>query len=92
MGKKPFTTRIDEDVLALAQQLADTERRSVTSLIEVAILDYAARRKASTQSQGVTQLDATVLEGPKNKLRRSNKARGLKPSQDGPTRGKPRSR
>lgn len=44
MGKKPFTTRIDEEVLALAQRLADTERRSVTSLIEVAVLDYAARR------------------------------------------------
>jgi len=45
MSKKPFTTRIDEDVLALAQRLADDERRSVTSLIEVAVLEYAANRR-----------------------------------------------
>ena len=44
MGKKPFTTRIDEEVLELAQRLAEAERRSVTSLIEVAILEYAERR------------------------------------------------
>ena len=43
MGKKPFTTRIDEEVLAVAQRLAVTERRSVTSLIEVAVLEYGAR-------------------------------------------------
>ena len=43
MGKRPFTTRIDEEVLAVAQRLADIERRSVTSLIEVAVLAYAAR-------------------------------------------------
>jgi hypothetical protein len=42
MGKKPFTTRIDEEVLAIAQRLAVNERRSVTSLIEVAVLEYAA--------------------------------------------------
>jgi hypothetical protein len=45
MSKKPFTTRIDEDVLSLAQRLADDERRSVTSLIEVAVLEYAANRR-----------------------------------------------
>ena len=44
MVKKPFTTRIDERVFALAQKLADAERRSVTSLIEMAILEYAERR------------------------------------------------
>jgi hypothetical protein len=44
MGKKPFTTRIDDAVLDLAQRLAEAERRSVTSLIEVAILEYAERR------------------------------------------------
>jgi predicted transcriptional regulator len=43
MVKKPFTTRIDDKVLELAQQLADVERRSVTSLIEVAILEYSER-------------------------------------------------
>ena len=46
MGKKPFTTRMDEEVLALAQRMAITERRSVTSLIEVAVLEYAARHGA----------------------------------------------
>ncbi|WP_216856783.1 hypothetical protein [Acidisoma sp. S159] len=44
MVKKPFTTRIDEEVLALAQRIADIERRSVTSVIEVAILHYATER------------------------------------------------
>jgi hypothetical protein len=50
MVKRPFSTRIDEAVLELAQRLADTERRSVTSLIEVAILEYSERRGASSQS------------------------------------------
>jgi hypothetical protein len=50
MVKKPFSTRIDEAVLELAQRLADTERRSVTSLIEVAILEYAGRRETSQQT------------------------------------------
>jgi hypothetical protein len=44
MGKKPFTTRMDEEILDLAQRLAGAERRSVTSLIEVAVLEYAERR------------------------------------------------
>jgi hypothetical protein len=43
MSKKPFTTRIDEAVLALAHRLANAERRSITSLIEVAILEYGER-------------------------------------------------
>jgi hypothetical protein len=43
MVKKPFTTRLDEHVLALAQRIADAERRSVTSVIEVALLEYAAK-------------------------------------------------
>lgn len=51
MGKKPFTTRLDEDVLELAQRLAEAERRSVTSLIEVAIIEYAARRGAAGSVQ-----------------------------------------
>ena len=37
MGKKPFTTRIDEEVLAVAQRLADIINGSVTSLIEIAV-------------------------------------------------------
>ena len=44
MAKRPFTTRIDEAVLALAQRLAEVERRSVTSVIELSILEYAERR------------------------------------------------
>jgi hypothetical protein len=47
MTKQPFTTRIDADVLALARQLADAERRSITALIEVALLEYAERRGIS---------------------------------------------
>jgi hypothetical protein len=44
MTKKPFTTRIDPAVLALAQRLADMERRSVTSILELALIEYAERR------------------------------------------------
>jgi hypothetical protein len=43
MVKKPFTTRLDEEVLEAAQAIAEIERRSVTSVIEVAVMDYAAR-------------------------------------------------
>lgn len=44
MAKKPFATRLDEEVLALAQRVAEMERRSVTSVIEVAVIEYAQRR------------------------------------------------
>ncbi|MER9978153.1 hypothetical protein [Mesorhizobium sp. M0085] len=44
MTKKPFTTRLDPPVLALAQQLAEAERRSITSVIELALIEYAERR------------------------------------------------
>ncbi len=44
MTKKPFTTRLDPAVLALAQQLAEAERRSITSVIELALIEYAERR------------------------------------------------
>jgi hypothetical protein len=43
MVKKPFTTRLDEDVLALAQRIAEAERRSITSAIEVALIEHAAK-------------------------------------------------
>ncbi len=49
MAKKAFTTRLDEDVLALAQRLAEAERRSVTSVIEIAVIEYA-RTKGLTPS------------------------------------------
>ncbi|WP_155922439.1 MULTISPECIES: ribbon-helix-helix protein, CopG family [unclassified Mesorhizobium] len=44
MIKKPFTTRLDPSVLALAEQLAESERRSVTAVIELALIEYAERR------------------------------------------------
>jgi hypothetical protein len=44
MAKKSFTTRLDECVLLLAQKLADNERRSVTAILELAVLEYAAKR------------------------------------------------
>jgi hypothetical protein len=43
MVKKSFTTRIDAEILALAQELAAKEHRSVTNLIEVALREYAKR-------------------------------------------------
>jgi hypothetical protein len=49
MVKKPFTTRLDEHVLALAQRIAEAERRSVTSVIEIAVLDYAAKVGVSSE-------------------------------------------
>ena len=44
MVKKPFTTRIDDEVLELAQKVAESERRSITSVIELAIIAYAKDR------------------------------------------------
>ncbi|UCI19298.1 hypothetical protein FJ970_30575 [Mesorhizobium sp. B2-1-8] len=44
MPKKSFTTRIDPAILTLAQKLAVVDRRSITAVIEVAILEYAERR------------------------------------------------
>jgi len=63
MGKKPFTTRIDEDVLAAAQKLAQQERRSVTSVIEVAVLEYAARKAVDMPGKRGTKT-ATLRVGP----------------------------
>ncbi|RWH58163.1 MAG: ribbon-helix-helix protein, CopG family [Mesorhizobium sp.] len=50
MPKKPFTTRLDPSVLALAEQLAAAERRSVTAVIELALIEYAERRGLKTQA------------------------------------------
>jgi predicted transcriptional regulator len=44
MTKKPFTTRLDEEILELAQRLAEADRRSITTVIELALLEYAERR------------------------------------------------
>lgn len=49
MSKKPFTTRLDTEVLALAQRLAESERRSVTAMIELALIEYAERRGLSLE-------------------------------------------
>jgi hypothetical protein len=44
MTKKPFTTRLDPAILALAQKLAEKDRRSITAVIEIALIEYAERR------------------------------------------------
>ncbi|WP_353029335.1 ribbon-helix-helix protein, CopG family [Mesorhizobium sp. M1004] len=49
MPKKPFTTRLDPSVLALAEKLAAAERRSVTAVIELALIEYAERRGIKPQ-------------------------------------------
>jgi hypothetical protein len=73
MSKKPFTTRMDEDVLAIAQRLATIERRSVTSLIEIAVLEYAARHSVPLPPQDEIQLQSgvspnrTVTNDPRSK-------------------------
>lgn len=54
MAKKPFNTRFDEEVIALAQRLAQMERRSMTAIIELAVLEYAERRGVTTTSPDVT--------------------------------------
>jgi hypothetical protein len=46
MVKKPFTTRLDESVLEMAQAIATAERRSITSVIELAVMDYAVKVEA----------------------------------------------
>lgn len=74
MGKKPFTTRMDEEVMMLAQRLAIRERRSVTSLIEISVLEYAARRGVTPQPQDDKQIrslslqDDTATDGPRIKV------------------------
>ncbi len=45
MTKKTFTTRLDPAVLAAAQRIAKAERRSVTAVIELAVLTYAEARE-----------------------------------------------
>jgi predicted transcriptional regulator len=57
MVKKPFTTRIDDKIMALAQRLAEAERRSVTNLIEVAILEYAEKRGTSADGERASEPD-----------------------------------
>ena len=74
MGKKPFTTRMDEQVMVLAQRLAVLERRSVTSLIEISVLEYAARRGVTPQPQDDKQIRSvsphggTATDGPITKV------------------------
>lgn len=52
MAKKSFTTRLDESVLALAQKMAEDERRSVTAILELAVLEYAAKRGLKPADEG----------------------------------------
>lgn len=44
MVNQNFTTRPDPKIRALAECVAETERRSLTSLLEVAVLEYAENR------------------------------------------------
>ncbi len=60
MGKRPFTTRIDEAVMELAQRMAKAERRSVTALIEIAVIEYAERRP---ESLSVSPSEAKKVSG-----------------------------
>jgi hypothetical protein len=69
MPKKAFTTRIDGDVLALAQQLAEIERRSVTSILEVAVIDYG-RSKGLRPSPSLSPSNARAAD-PRYPERRS---------------------
>lgn len=55
MTKKPFTTRLDDDVLAKAQQVAKAERRSVTALIELALVEYFERHGFTAASPAPSQ-------------------------------------
>jgi hypothetical protein len=61
MGKKPFTTRIDDKVLEVAQRLADAERRSVTSLIEVAVLEYDKRGVVQAEAHPMAPAVTSVI-------------------------------
>ena len=51
MSKQRFTTRIDADVLAFAARLAADERRSVTAIMEIAVIEYGERRGLSLAPQ-----------------------------------------
>ena len=43
-GKQAITVRIDKDIIARAKELAKRERRSFTSLVELALAEYVGRR------------------------------------------------
>jgi hypothetical protein len=44
MVKSPFTMRLDDDIRALAEKVAQSEHRALSNLIEAAIIEYAERR------------------------------------------------
>ncbi|WP_244538156.1 helix-turn-helix transcriptional regulator [Mesorhizobium sp. YR577] len=44
MTTKPFTTRLDPVILLLAQKFTEKDRRPVTAVIEIALIEYAGRR------------------------------------------------
>lgn len=58
MAKKPFTTRLDEDVIALAQKIAKIDRRSTTSVLEIALLEYAKARAVELEFEGEHKTEA----------------------------------
>jgi predicted transcriptional regulator len=49
MSKHFFTMRLDDEVLEVAQRLAADERRSVTAVIEVAVLAYQKKQERLKQ-------------------------------------------
>ena len=50
LSKRPFTSRLDEEVLAVATRLAERERRSVTAILELAVIEYGERRGITLSS------------------------------------------
>lgn len=43
-GKQAITVRIDRRIIAMAKEQAQRERRSFTSLVELALAEYVGRR------------------------------------------------
>jgi hypothetical protein len=44
MSRRPISARMDVRVLAIARRLAASENRSITTIFELALLEYAERR------------------------------------------------
>jgi hypothetical protein len=55
--KKPFTTRLDPAILELAERLAELDRRSVTAVIEVALIEFAKQRGLTVSKAGDSAAD-----------------------------------
>jgi hypothetical protein len=51
MSKPNFTLRFDPKVRALAEKVSQAERRSLTNLIEIALVEYAERHGFSLEQK-----------------------------------------